>query len=220
VRTSFFGRMIYIDFTAGFNIDDYQDWYDIYTSRLSIEVGQFSTSVYAANLLYSSSDDPYKGGNRYGFNVVYKVDKLNKLYFETFFFEAYTFPVSLNSVAGISCAIFDAVTVTAEIQYIGKGMDFYLEALHEAPFGWQGWDATLSSKYIPNTKSNFAILFGLRNTIARIFQYEFRYGYESAGNHRIDINLRLFQDFGLVLFKDEKTVPIPVSTYPETKPVQ
>lgn len=128
-----------------------------------------------------------------GMGLVYKTTN-SRFYIESLFAQRSGWDPLLSPVAGVSMAIPGVISLTAEINY-----DYYfgifLETIYNQPFGWSGWDATLTGKYNPDKLyNNTALLLGLKNTTG-ILQFEARYGYESAGNHRIDINLRLLQDF-------------------------
>ena len=199
-KTSFFDRAFYLEF---FGAAQGLENRNRYAYKLSSDIGNLSFSIYnGCYIVFDPSGNTGTAIQSNGFGITYKVGGNSKIYLEGIFPEIDSWKFPITPVLGVAFTGPENVSVTAEINYTGRSVDSFLQAIYSKPFGWQGWEAVLSGKYFPETDNNLAVLFGVRNTVGP-FQCEFRYGYESLGNHRVDVNLRLAQDFNIMLLKDE-----------------
>ena len=195
-KISFFDRLFYMELATA----------QMTAIKVGADTGNFSYSgYYGFNNKWEKSFDWPVNWQKNGFNITYRDGICYKIYLEGNFTEIRKWPFAVYPVLGASVNCPGNVSLTAELSY-EAGANVFLCAVFDKPFGWQGWEANVSGVYYQGGYNNVITLFGLKDNTG-IFQYEFRYGYESMGNHRIDINLRLAQDWNINLTGDQTPKP-------------
>ncbi|HDQ26835.1 MAG TPA: hypothetical protein ENN43_08850 [bacterium] len=157
-----------------------------YYSRAEIIAESAVLSLYNC---YEEGEDEFIGAEYTGINYVISYAGGNSYYFEFRTGRVSTWPIDVISVFGAKTLRQEKTTLIWENRYsTAGGYETFVEDERWLAAGWKGIYAV---HYAPKLENNTKVYAGMKLNPAKNFEAEFRYGYESRGNHRFDINLTL-----------------------------
>jgi hypothetical protein len=201
---SLFSRAFYTELAAVQN-----DSEDLLILRLNKNIDKFNVAFYggvAGKYTSSTAQAGPESRQLFGFNLSFTPQNNSKIFVEAATGRIYGWPVNITTVAGTSFAASDSISITAETGYISGSLGVFSEISINAPFGWNEWMFRANAIYKPQIYDNLETLFTFRNIGSDIFQYELRYGYESDGVHRLDINFHLMWGIQYSMDKNELNI--------------
>jgi hypothetical protein len=184
---SLFNRDIYAEIAAVQNENE-----DLLILRLNKDIDRFNVALYggvAGKYITGTAQTEQESRQLLGLNLSYSPYNNSKIFVETATGQIYGWPFNVTTIAGTSFSAPDSISITAEVGYISGSFGAFSEISINAPFGWNGWLFRTNALYRPQIYDNLETLFTIRNIGSDMFQYEFRYGYESDGVHRVDVDL-------------------------------
>jgi len=173
------------------------DSYVIYSS-LEYKIKNLKLSIYGsydANL-WVNGNLP-QGSDFYttflGANTSVKLGDQFSFYLETRTKRIMYWPIYLETVLGIKYLENNGYSAIVENYYATYDIyKVFIEGEKKDVFGWDGWDADITFLYSPSEPTNFKTYFTVRRNWSKNWLSEFRYGYESIGNHIVDVSIRLY----------------------------
>jgi hypothetical protein len=162
--------------------------------KAQVVFSSFKLAIYGSyrTKTYNSSDNLINT-NFLGVNVSLTPNNLFSIYLETRTKDIVSWPIYLETVLGVRLIETDGYSATLENYYsTGDIYKVFIEGEKKNVFGWDSWDANVAFLYSPSEFNNFKTFFTMRKNWSKNWLSEFRYGYESIGNHIIDVSIRLY----------------------------
>lgn len=177
------------------NLNPFGNWKTFgYFCSASLKLNDFKLSIYSLfdRLLIETHLDPDLS-NSAGTSVSYKLNDGILLYFEMKASSAAHKPTLVEMVIGTRIFESKVQHIILESFYSIDGiLKVFAEGEKKNVFGWEGWDANAIFLYSPSEFNNFKSFFTMRKNWSENWLSEFRYGYESMGNHIIDASIRFY----------------------------
>jgi hypothetical protein len=168
-------------------------WNGFY-GRVGMNLNDFEFFIYGSyGAKFHDLNDQIVSINYLGLNTSLKINKFLSIYLETRTKNTVYWPIFLETVFGVKFLESNEYSVTLENFYsTGNIYKVFIEGEKKNVLGWESWDANVAILYSPSEFNNFKTFFTMRKNWSKNWLSEFRYGYESMGNHMIDVSVRFY----------------------------